>query len=124
MRNTIMFMLIFTVVFSCDTDDTVIIPACGVSNPANDLQWLRTEIEEREANPTEDTQYCYVTQGEFEGETVFAYWDCNPTINKISPVHNCEGQVLNTTENPITINDIENQRVIWRPDDFSCTIAF
>ncbi|WP_299535073.1 hypothetical protein [Ulvibacterium sp.] len=118
------FFVLF-VLLSCSNDDDVIRPACGVDNPAKELSWLRMEIDEREANVTEDTKYCYITQGEYEGQPIFVYWDCNPLIDKAIPIFNCNGEMINgTSGRPISLDDLENQIIIWRPALFVCEPGF
>ncbi len=117
--STVFFALF--VLLSCSIDNDVIRPACGVDNPAKELSWLRMEIDMRKANITEDTKYCYITQGEYEGQAVFVYWDCNPLIDKNIPIFDCDGNMLSgTPENPISLDDLENQIIIWRPALFVC----
>lgn len=121
MKTTLIVSFAPWVMLSCSDDDAMARPACGVGNPAKELSWLKTEIDTREANITEDTKYCCSTQGEYDGRTVFVYWDCNPFIDKNIPILDCDGNILSgTPENPISLNDLENQMVIWRPVVFIC----
>ncbi len=57
------------------------------------LTWLREEINRREANPSEDLKYRYIAQSGLKGQTVFIYWDCNPVVNKVIPIFNCDGTI-------------------------------
>lgn len=110
---------------ACSDDDVISKAACGVNDPIRDLNWLAQEVEERETNPTEDTKYCYITQAEYQGETVFVYWDCNPLIDKIIPIFDCDGNQRNgLTGSPIALDDLEGQRIIWRPPGFACNPNF
>lgn len=94
---------------------------CDFNNPVEDLDWLRFEIQQRELNPTEDMKYCYITQGEVNNKPVFLYWDCNPVINKVIPVHDCLGNVLSFLGgDTISIEDVKNQKIVWKPDGFLC----
>ncbi|QLG44345.1 hypothetical protein [Costertonia aggregata] len=122
MKKSIYILLIGILLQSCtDNDDTS--AACGVDNPLLELAWLKTEIENRENNPTEDMKYCYITQADYNGKTVFIYSDCNPLVNKITPIYDCEGNWLNdSAENQISFNDLQNSVIIWKPDNFACQI--
>lgn len=121
----IITLISFTFSCSDDDDDLPIISACGVDNPVRDLPFLRTEIAEREQNPTQDTQFCFITQGTLNGETVFVYQDCNPSINKIIPIFDCEGILLNGLDNSIiSIGEVTDQVIIWQPNDFVCQVSF
>ncbi len=93
---------------------------CEFENPVEDLPWLKTEIEFRQQNPTEDSQYCYISQSELNGNPVFIYADCNPFINKISPVLNCFGEFLGFIGEGVNASQLSEARLIWSPEDFSC----
>ncbi|TMM56159.1 hypothetical protein FEE95_16165 [Maribacter algarum] len=125
MKKTIipLFYILF-VLLSCSDNDDTIMPACGVNNPIQELEWLRTEIERRKANPNEDMKYCYIIQAEFNGEDIFVYEDCNPFVDKAIPFFNCEGTMINTQDNPIGFDDIRNKVIIWKPKNFVCNIDF
>lgn len=125
MKKDLFFLFLSILFSSCSDNDDEIISACGVANPVEELAWLKAEIDTREANPSEDMKYCYITQGEYNGDIVFVYWDCNPLINKIIPVYDCEGTFLNNTnENQIPFDAISNQKIIWKTSDFVCEVDF
>ena len=97
--------------------------ACSFENPVQDLPWLKTETDFRTANPNEESQYCYITQAEFNGNPVFIYRDCNPFVNKIDPVLNCFGEFLGFIGGEgVDFSSLSNERLIWSPTDFSCSI--
>lgn len=121
MKIALNVLVALLVLQSCSDDDGMIRPACGVDNPAKELSWLRTEINNREGNITEDTKYCYITQAEFKGQTVFVYQDCNPLIDKGIPILDCDGNWIDRTEeNRFALRDLENQIIIWKPAVFVC----
>lgn len=121
MKIALNILVALLVLQSCSDDDDMIRPACGVDNPAKELSCLRTEINNREANITEDTKYCYITQGEYKGQTVFVYRDCNPLIDKGIPILDCDGNWIDRTEeNRFALSDLENQIIIWKPAVFVC----
>lgn len=126
MKYSLIFIVLFAFILSCsDNDDKLsITPACGVDNPVEELAWLKSEIDNRNQRNTESMKYCYIVQGEYEGETVFVYEDCNPAINKIIPVINCEGVVINTDGNSIALDNIENKTIIWQGNNFVCAVDF
>lgn len=97
LRATLLFALMTLV--SCSNDDngkaiTLSIAGCGVDKPLEELLWLKTEIESREANTNEDMKYCYIVQGTVNNSTVFIYKDCNPLVDKIVLIYDCEGTPL------------------------------
>lgn len=98
---------------------------CNFSDPVKDLDWLRFEIDKREANPTEGMKYCFITQGELDGKAVFVYWDCNPFVNKIFLVYDCLGGSLGYLGNAsINPDEIEGQKIVWQPPGFLCQPSF
>ncbi len=123
MKNIISIGLIFLFA-SCSNDDDglAIIPACGVSNPIIELAWLKTETENRAANQTEFSQYDYITQGEFNGDTVFLYKNCNPLANSVVPVLNCEGTMIGILSLEIPPEEILEETLIWKNQDSSCDL--
>ena len=124
MRSISIVVITCFFVFSCTDSDDNIKLVCGVGNPVKDLVWLKKEIENREQSTSDDIRYCYIVQAELEGRTVFLYEDCNPAINKVIPVYNCQGTLLGVIRDEIQMNSLSNFCVIWRPDDFSCLINF
>ncbi|WP_422083855.1 hypothetical protein [Ulvibacterium sp.] len=121
MKTALTVFFALFALLSCSNDNDIIRPACGVDNPAKELSWLKTEIDNREANITEDTKYCYITQADYKGQTVFVYQDCNPLIDKGIPILDCEGNWIDRTEeNRFALRDLENQIIIWRPALFVC----
>ncbi|UOY07530.1 DUF4377 domain-containing protein [Muricauda sp. SCSIO 64092] len=102
------------------------IPAeCTFESPNNDLDWLRFEIEKRETNITDASKYCYISQGEFQDKPVFLYRDCNPAANTAVPVFDCLGTVLGYVgDGTVDFDDIQNQYIIWQPQEFVCQPNF
>lgn len=117
----IALLLFIMITLSCSDNDDNILPACGVVNPLEELPWLKAEKDRRENNPTADTKYCYISQAEYNNQTVFIYFDCNPLINKVIPIYDCEGNLLNDSpENEISFEELTNTIIIWKPADFVC----
>ena len=114
-------LLTVVILFSCTKDDELpIIAACGVDNPVEDLNWLKTEINRRETNPSADMKYCSITLDQYENQVVFVYNDCNPVIDKIIPILNCDGEVLNNSESLLNLGERINRTIIWKPKNFVC----
>ena len=120
MKKFFFIVSVLCLSYSCNKYD---IPECDFVDATQDLLWLKTIIDEREANPTEGMKYCYIVQAELQRKTVFIFGDCNPSIDKLTFVLNCEGEPIldNDGENIIANQeDITNQILIWSPDDFIC----
>jgi len=106
---------------------------CNFKDPTKDLDWLSFEVKRRETNTNEDIKYCYITQAELNNKIVFIYRDCNPVINKITPVYDCRGRRLGilgftksrgSTTDLIDYDELKNEKVIWQPANFVCQPIF
>ncbi len=91
---------------------------CGVKNPTEDLSWLKQEISKRDQNLTDLNKYFFIQQAEYEGQTVFVYSNCCPFCDTMLLVYNCEGVLLQSSDN----QKIINSKVIYRPSDFKCQL--
>ena len=64
---------------------------CGGNDPINDLPWLKQEIIRLGS-----LHQCYnVSRSTYEKQTVYIISNCEPTINSLPLLHNCDGNVLN-----------------------------
>lgn len=124
MKHCMTTLLISLFFLACSGDDDNALKVCGVDRPTEQLAWLSQEIEEREQNGTEDTKYCYITQGKWNDQPVFIYYDCNPVINKVFPVFDCEGETLGSLGTGIPFDEISEECTIWLPQDFACLVDF
>ena len=135
MKRVVWFVLpFFFAVASCEDCDPGFgdSTACSVENPVEELPWLRNEIASREQrDPSEFTQYFYIAQTEYRGETVFVDGNCCPTCNTVVPVLNCEGELIGLLgygeENEEDINYIdfsilERATIIWKPKGGTCAL--
>ena len=109
---TALFVLML-VLFGCHNDDNV--EPCG-----EDLEWLDQRVLE-----LEDQSYFYVTQGSYQGETVFIFKDCCPFCVTVWLVFSCAGEQLGSISfNDIAESDISNETLYWTPENFECTVSF
>jgi hypothetical protein len=118
MRNYTNYLLILALVlvFSCEEDDSDPIIACGIENPAENLPWLKAEIESFEEFP-EFYKYMYVQQGTYLGQTVFLVGNCCPFCDSYFPVYNCEGEEIMGAALAVT-----NLKTVWKPVFSQCTL--
>lgn len=121
MNRILLILPILCLFYSCNKYD---IPKCDFSDPTEDLLWLKDIIDDREANPTEGMRYCFISQAKLRRKTVFIFGDCNPAIDKVVFIIDCEGEPIkdsdgeNITSSEVTLKD---QRLIWIPEDFACS---
>ena len=107
-------LLSLVMVFSCeDKEDPT---ACWVKNPTENLPWLKEYIE----NIAEESmaEYAYVGQATWGGQTVFFTASCCPHCNWFLIVHDCAG---NRVEQDISLNDLEDRKVLWKSTDSLCS---
>lgn len=122
MKKITLLFAIMLLVFSCSDNDDKFEAACGVGNPIEKLPWLKAEIEIRESNMTDISNYLYIAQANYRAQTVFVFEDCCPTCNTAILVYNCEGEVLGQVHADIARDQIMNSKMIYRPDNFACEI--
>jgi hypothetical protein len=118
MKNSksILLILVLTLIFSCQKDDSVSVAGCGVENPTEDLPWLKEMIESWNSDSLRP--YMYVQQGTYLGQTVFLPGSCCPFCDFFFPVYNCKGETI-TLENG---QQVTNLKTIWKPLNSECTL--
>ncbi|MGC1633536.1 MAG: hypothetical protein WA749_15610 [Gelidibacter sp.] len=101
---------------SCDKDDCKETNnTCNVSNPAEELVWLKEAID----NAKQD-EYSYFVMATYKKETVFYYNNCNPGALYVSTVMNCSGDNLGYTND--LYNKLTNRTTIWKHENSKCDI--
>ncbi|MEY3564080.1 MAG: hypothetical protein RJA23_250 [Bacteroidota bacterium] len=105
-------ILVLALLFSCQESENP--KNCGVANPIEDLPWLKEGIKSTiELNLVD---YFYLVQGTYKGATVFTFLNCCPFCKFVPQILDCEGNVITNA----SINDVINQKVIWRPATSVC----
>ncbi|ALI99417.1 DUF6970 domain-containing protein [Rufibacter tibetensis] len=89
MRSLYAFCLLCLIAFtSCEEEQ--VYKTCVVENPVQELEWLRVKVSE-----LQKSEYCqFVQTGNFKGRTVFVVGNCDPLINSINSVYDCDGNLL------------------------------
>lgn len=120
MKNSIIIsglvaLIISTTLTSCEEDDSKesINNTCNVSNPAEELEWLKAEI-----NNLEGDEFSYYVMANYMGETVFYYGNCNPVIDYISAVKSCNGENIGYTYD--LADEITDRTILWTPENSIC----
>jgi hypothetical protein len=86
-----------------------------VENPVEDLVWIKSFIQEMSGSGYNG--YSYFKQASYQGETVFYFGSCDPLANWALIVKNCEG---NRIAGEISLFDLTDQKVIWKPANSAC----
>jgi hypothetical protein len=105
-------ILILVILFSCQEPEDP--KNCAVANPVEDLPWLKESI--KTSADTNLAEYFYLVQGTYKGATVFTFLNCCPFCRFVPQILDCEGNVITNA----SINDVSNQKVIWRPTQSVC----
>ena len=116
--HTLLLVISFFAVFSCDEDP---VTTCSVKNPVEDLAWLAAEIQVMEESGMSHT--LYVTQAKYGFMTVFLFRNCCPSCLSLIPVYNCSGDRIGnigTGEGDINPGILDRDAVIWKPDNSIC----
>ena len=106
---------------SCSRNDSDV--TCGVSDPIEELGWLNEAVAELQNNDSDVAIYLFVSQGTYEGQTVFVFDNCCPICNTAVFVFNCEGENIGQLNSDIKRDEIQNRKIIYRSEDFSCNDA-
>jgi hypothetical protein len=120
MKNGLFLSLIVVVLLSCQKDELknqerLIANGCSVSNPIEDLPWLKAQI-----HPTTSGMYCIasqVIQGEYQGKAVFII-PITGSMGVIcctcagNAVYDCEGNLVFVCDTAQEAK-ITNKKVLW-----------
>jgi|SRR5690606_907650 hypothetical protein len=123
MRNTKLITALFTLImiaFSChkDNDDEVLLIACDVSNPIEDLEWLKNRIDDLEQ--TGNGEF-YISQATHNGKTIFILANCCMACNSVIPVYYCDGKYAGYIgDDNLAWTLLDEDTVIWKPNNSKC----
>ena len=106
---------VLTTLFSCDEDENnnPTNNVCNVSNPIEELAWLKEKIDN-----VEDDQYSFYNMATYHKETVFYYGNCNPSTNYVSIIRNCTGDSLALTND--VFDELTEISTLWKSENSLC----
>jgi hypothetical protein len=113
-KLTFAFMIGILLLGSCNEKDDP--TTCGGENPTEDLAWLKSLIENSESDGL--AEYAYLIQATYKGRTVFSMASCCPFCRSVPLILDCQGNVVED----VSLNELENQQVIWRPENSVCNL--
>ncbi len=112
----LIYILLILLATACDEEDINIPNTCGVSNPKEELAWLKQKIkEEQDFSPS----FFTVFQGTYNGKTAFIFSACCPACNVAPAVFDCTGNQLEYSS--IEFDKIIDQKLIAKGKDVTCT---
>lgn len=116
MKSFFLVLLSSAFLFGCTDGENP--TSCGVENPVEDLAWLKQEIQN--ASIPSSSEYSFLMQATYRGQTVFYFGFCNPLWNYATIFRDCQGNQL-TGE--VIFAEFTNQKVIWKPANSICTFS-
>lgn len=114
---------LFMFLMQCET--TPIQTTCGVSNPAEELSWMKSKIDEAKQSSLYEAGQLYIWETEFNGETYFVFDNCCPNCGSVPLIYTCSGEDVSSNEtvsNYIYSFDKSSIDVIWTSENFSCNL--
>ena len=116
MKSFFLVLLSSALLFGCADSEN---PAsCGVENPVEDLAWLKQEI--KNASVPSSSEYSFLIQATYRGQTVFYFGFCNPLWNWAIILKDCQG---NRVPGEVSSADLVNEKVIWKPANSVCSFS-
>jgi hypothetical protein len=96
MRKACLLILFVATLTACKNESCL--QSCGVSNPAQDLPWLKQLIENHTPDSSADSKEYYppaeIVSHAYKGKTVYLVDMCMQCPDNLTTVVNCEGQVI------------------------------
>lgn len=92
---------------------------CNVSDPIEDLPWLRERIGLIISGNQQLARYQYISMAEYRGETVFMFGNCDPLAISIFPIFNCKNERIGAL-GEIPADSLFNREIIWKTEDSAC----
>ncbi|CAH8285412.1 hypothetical protein EV196_1019 [Mariniflexile fucanivorans] len=119
-KITLLLTLVF-IIFSCCKKDNDVTNTCNVSNPVEDLTWLKEQIQELENTSSYESKETYILQTKHDGNSLFILGNCCAACNSVSTVYNCEGEMIGYIgDDTFNFNLIENSTIIWKAENSIC----
>lgn len=112
MRKSILIFACMLVFMGCSENPGP--AACGVENPIENLPWLKNAVQE--AQSWGFSEYSYLIQASYQGNTVFYFGSCCPFCNWAIIIRDCQG---NQIEN-VDLGQLKDQQTIWKPKNSVC----
>ena len=122
MKKILAVAFVLIISQSCNNDDESlpIISACDVTNPIENLPWLKTQVEEIIENKSDIAPFFFIEIAEYRGETIFISNNCCAICGTIVPIYNCRGELLGLLNDEIKINEVMNVQTIFSRPDSTC----
>ncbi len=110
-------LLVSILLLSCDKN---LASDCNVSDPVEELAWLKSEIDATNKDD-EYGRFTYYEIARYKGNTVFIYYNCHPAINYSPSVRDCNGELIGYFFD-ISQEDLKRRSIIWKHAENACGI--
>ncbi len=120
-KSLLVSVLLICTLLSCKDNDDNLSNTCNVSNPIEDLSWLKNKILELEETSLYQSGEIFISQAKYRDKTIFILNNCCAVCNTIVPVFNCEGEAIGYMgDDSINSSEIKENIIIWKPENFIC----
>ena len=118
-KNTLNFaVIIFAIfIFSCNKSK-LSNNTCNVSDPIEELNWLKKEIAELKQSNSEYSKASYYNIATYKRKTVFYYGSCHPSADYAFILRNCNGDEVSSVN--AVMKDLKYVEVLWKHPDNQC----
>ena len=104
----IIFFSIFIMITGCEKSTS---EHCGGNRPDETLIWLKTRI----GGLAKSTECYSISRSTYKSQTVFILSNCQPNVNSIPALYDCNGtQLTLTTEEYRNLNFLGPIEFIWK----------
>ena len=105
---TIIGVIIITFLGGCEKLGSQL---CGGSDPVNELPWLKQEINRLSASPNCNS----ISRSTYKEQTVYIFTNCEPNVNSIPFLYNCDGVKLELTPSDYqALNFTGSIELVWK----------
>lgn len=125
MKRALILLAVLTIsIFSCKNDDDNLNNTCDVSDPVEDLSWLKEIIADIEQSSLVDESYVYQTT--YKGQTAFIIGNCCALCNSVTLVAYCNGEFVFNLDDEDDISEYtkfiasNKDDLIWSSPNFVC----
>ena len=104
-------MILILVLYSCSNDDDSNL-ICSVEDPVEELAWLNEWVATL-------SEFEYIRSARYLGDDVFYNINCNPLVNYVSILYDCQGKVIGFTGD--FRGQFTNDQLLWLPENSQCS---
>ncbi|GAA4279593.1 hypothetical protein [Gaetbulibacter aestuarii] len=125
MKSKFIYLLVAILALnSCSKDskpaDVLPTNTCGVTNPAEDIPWLKERLAYYDSTRAETF---FMWQTDYQGETIFVLGTCEGSYNPNYSAFDCEGNHVSITDELNDyLNSVTSKYLIWKPKNFKCNV--